>query len=95
MREDATVLLNQIAEGDGLAMERLLPIVYDELRGIAASFLKNERSNHTLQPTALVHEAYIRLVKWETVSWQNRAHFFGVSAQLMRRILVDFARGPS
>ena len=92
MSQDVTLLLNQSADGDGVAMEQLLPIVYDELRGVAAKFLRRERSNHTLQPTALVHEAYIRLVNWETVSWQNRAHFFSVAAQVMRNILVDSAR---
>lgn len=92
MSQDVTLLLNQSADGDEVSMERLFPIVYDELRGIASNFLKKERSNHTLQPTALVHEAYLRLVKWETVSWQNRAHFFSVAAKVMRNILVDSAR---
>lgn len=92
MSQDVTILLNRSAEGDGLALESLFPIVYDELRSIAAKYLRNERRNHTIQATALVHEAYIRLIKWETVSWQNRAHFFSVAAQIMRNILVDYAR---
>lgn len=89
---DVTILLDRINEGDGKAPEELLPLVYGELRKLAHSYLQNERSDHTLQATALVHEAYIRLVDWETVSWQNRAHFFAVAAQIMRRILVDHAR---
>jgi len=92
MSQDVTILLNRSAEGDGVALESLFPIVYDELRSIAAKYLRQERQNHTLQATALVHEAYLRLVKWETVSWQNRAHFFSVAAQIMRNILVDYAR---
>lgn len=89
---DVTILLNRINEGDGKAPEELLPLVYGELRKLAHSYLQRERPNHTLQATALVHEAYIRLVDWEKVSWQNRAHFFAVAAQLMRKILVDHAR---
>ena len=69
-----------------------MPLVYEELRKLARSYLQNERPDHTLQATALVHEAYIRLVDWENVSWQNRAHFFAVAAQIMRQILVDYAR---
>jgi RNA polymerase sigma factor (TIGR02999 family) len=89
---DVTILLSRINEGDGKAPEQLLPLVYGELRKLAHSYLKNERADHTLQATALVHEAYIRLVDWEKVSWQNRAHFFAVAANVMRRILVDHAR---
>ena len=89
---DVTILLDRINEGDGKAPEELLPLVYGELRKLAHSYLQNERSNHTLQATALVHEAYIRLVDWEKVSWQNRAHFFAVAANVMRKILVDHAR---
>lgn len=85
-------MLNRINEGDGKAPEELLPLVYGELRKLAHSYLQNERSDHTLQATALVHEAYIRLVDWENVSWHNRAHFFAVAAQIMRKILVDHAR---
>ncbi len=69
-----------------------MPLVYGELRKLASGYLKNERPDHTLQATALVHEAYLRLVDWESVSWQNRAHFYAVSAQVMRHILVDHAR---
>ncbi len=70
-----------------------MPLVYDELRRLAASYLRRERPDHTLQPTALVNEAYLRLVEERNVSWQSKSHFFGVSAKLMRRILVDHARG--
>ncbi|MGI8567263.1 MAG: sigma-70 family RNA polymerase sigma factor [Pyrinomonadaceae bacterium] len=73
-------------------VDALLPLIYDELRNLAANYLRRERRDHTLQPTALVHEAYLRLVDQRSVNWQNRAHFFGVAAQLMRRILVDHAR---
>ena len=89
---EVTILLNRINDGDGKAPEELLPLVYGELRKLAHSYLQNERSDHTLQATALVHEAYIRLVDWEKVSWQNRAHFFAVAASVMRKILVDHAR---
>jgi RNA polymerase sigma-70 factor (ECF subfamily) len=71
----------------------LFPVVYEELRGLAVLYFKNEQPGHTLQPTALVHEAYLRLVRQERVSWQNRAHFFSVAAQMMRRILIDYAKG--
>lgn len=89
---DVTLLLDRINRGDGKAPEELLPHVYGELRKLAQSYLKLERPDHTLQATALVHEAYIRLVDWENVSWQNRAHFFAVAARVMRKILVDHAR---
>ena len=92
MSTNVTVLLEKINNGDDSAPEKLLPVVYDELRKLAAGYLKNERPGHTLQATALVHEAYIRLVDWERVSWQKRAHFFAVAAQVMRNILVDHAR---
>lgn len=71
----------------------LLPLVYDELRRLAQSYLNRERPNHTLPATALVHEAYIRMIGWENVTWQNRAHFFAVAARIMRRVLIDYARG--
>ena len=74
------------------ALDKLMPIVYDELRRQAARYLRRERAGHTLQTTALIHEAYMRLVDQRHVEWQNRAHFFGVAAQMMRRILVDHAR---
>lgn len=85
-------LLRAWAQGDVQAGDDLLPRVYRELRRRAAGYLRDERRDHTLQPTALVHEAYIRLVGQERVAWQNRAHFFGIAAQMMRRILVDHAR---
>ena len=78
--------------GDESALERLMPLVYDELRRLAHRYMSHERTGHTLQTTALVNEAYLRLANWRDVRWQNRAHFFAVSAQMMRRILVDFAR---
>jgi RNA polymerase sigma factor (TIGR02999 family) len=86
-----TRLLLQWTEGDKQALQDLLPLVYDELRRLARSYLQRERPGHTLQSTALVHEAYMRLVD-QNVSWQSRAHFFGIAAQMMRRILVDHAR---
>jgi RNA polymerase sigma factor (TIGR02999 family) len=78
--------------GDREALDQLLPVVYTELHKQAARYLRKERVGHTLQPTALVHEAYLRLIGQTEVDWQNRAHFFGIAAQLMRRILVDHAR---
>ena len=87
-----TALLGEWSRGNEGALNRLLPIVYAELRRIAARRLRNERSNHTLQPTALVHEVYLRLAGQSHVDWRNRAHFLGVVGQLMRRILVDHAR---
>ena len=77
---------------DGIASEQLFSIVYNELRKLAAGYMRRERAGHTLQATALVHEAYMQLVDQTRVNWQSRAHFFGVAAQLMRRILVDYAR---
>lgn len=76
----------------GNAPARLMPLVYDELRRLARAYLRRERPDHTLQPTALVHEAYLRLVDQSRIKWQNRAHFFGIAAQMMRRILIDHAR---
>ncbi len=87
-----TQLLIQLTDGDRAVLDELLPLIYDELRSLAANYLRRERVGHTLQPTALVHEAYLRLVNQTQVRWQNRAHFFGVAAQMMRRILVDHAR---
>ena len=89
---DVTALLGDWSRGNRTALDQLLPLVYAELRRVAARQLRNERADHTLQPTALVHEVYIRLVDQRHVDWQNRAHFFGVAAQVMRRILVDHAR---
>jgi RNA polymerase sigma factor (TIGR02999 family) len=90
---DVTRLLIEWTGGSQHAMEELLPLVYDELRRLAGSYLRRERSDHTLQSTALVHEAYLRMVDQRSVTWQGRAHFFGIAAQMMRRILVDHARG--
>ena len=91
-QSDVTVLLNAVSAGDETAPEKLLEIVYEDLRRLAGAYMKNERSDHTLQATALVHEAFIRLVDWENVSWQNRAQFFAVAAEVMRKILIDHAR---
>ena len=90
---DVTQLLLKIEHGDRHAVDLLLPMVYRELRRLAGGYLQQERGSHTLQPTALVHEAYLRMVDQSRVQWQNRAHFFGVAAQMMRRVLVDHARG--
>lgn len=89
---EVTVLLQQISHGDSHAVDRLIPLVLHELRTLARLQLRGERSNHTLQPTALVNEAYLRLVSDQARDWQSRAHFIGVSASIMRRILVDHAR---
>ena len=91
-RGDVTELLAEWACGNPDALERLVPLVYRELRAIAARQLHRERSDHTLQPTALVHEAYLKLVDQRPGGWRNRGHFFAVAAQAMRRILVDHAR---
>jgi len=88
----ATALLLASASGDGQAREQMLPLIYDELRRLAASYLRRERPDHTLQPTALVHEAYIRLIDQRQVDWSNRAQFIGLAAVMMRRILVNHAR---
>jgi len=89
---EVTLLLAKWAEGNQQALDELTPLVYKELRLLAASYLRKERQGHTLQPTALVHEAYLRLVDQSVPNWQNRSHFFGVAARLMRQILVDRAR---
>jgi RNA polymerase sigma-70 factor, ECF subfamily len=89
---DITPLLAKLADGDRNAVDELLPLLYAELRRIASGYLRHERVGHTLQPTALVHEAYFRLLGQRDVEWRNRAHFLGVAAQTMRRILVDYAR---
>jgi RNA polymerase sigma factor (TIGR02999 family) len=90
--ENITQLLIDVSRGNQTAIDELLPLVYGELRSLASNYLRRERTDHTLQPTALVHEAYLRLVDQTQVNWQNRAHFFGMAAQMMRRILVDYAR---
>lgn len=91
-RDQATRLLIDWSRGDTEAADRLMPLVYDELRQLARSYLRRERPDHTLQATGLVHEAYLRLVDQTKTGWKNRAHFLGVAAQVMRRILVDHAR---
>src|SRR5437870_12229563 len=90
--QEVTQLLIAWSHGDQAALEKLMPLVYDELRRVAKRYMWRERAGHTLQTTALVNEAYLRLIDASQVQWQNRAHFFAISAQLMRRILVDFAR---
>jgi RNA polymerase sigma factor (TIGR02999 family) len=90
--QNVTPLLIGWSKGDKEALDKLVPLVYDELRRQAARYLRHERVGHTLQTTALIHEAYLRLVDQKNVQWQNRAHFFGIAAKLMRRILVDHAR---
>jgi len=89
---EITRLLNAWRNGDESALENLIPVVYDDLRRIAHHHMRNEKSGHTLQTTALVNEAYLRLVGMDDVRWQDRVHFFAISSRLMRRILVDFAR---
>lgn len=91
--EDITRLLRAWTAGDAQAAEELLPLVYADLRRRAAAYLRRERRNHTLNPTALVHETYLRLIDQHQVTWQSRAHFYGIAASMMRRILVDHARG--
>jgi RNA polymerase sigma factor (TIGR02999 family) len=90
--EGITELLIDWGKGDQAALDRLMPLVYNELRRLASNYLRRERATHTLQPTALVNEAYLKLIDQKNAKWQNRAQFFGISAQLMRRILVDHAR---
>jgi len=90
--QEITKLLQAWSGGDQAALEELVPLVEAELRRLAGHYMANERRGHVLQTTALVNEAYLRLIDWKSVEWQNRAHFFGISARLMRHILVDFAR---
>jgi RNA polymerase sigma-70 factor (ECF subfamily) len=92
---DITRLLVRLKSGDQEAQSQLIPLVYSELRRLAAHYMKGERPDHTLQATALVHEAFLRLVGAEDIDWQSRAHFFAVAAQTMRRILVDYARAKT
>src|SRR5947207_1301243 len=89
---EITQLLAEWSEGSQAALDKLYPLVYQELRRLAHSYLKRERKGHTLQTTALINEAYLRLVDQKHVRWANRSHFFGISAQIMRRILIDHAR---
>lgn len=90
---EVTRLLAELKNGNNDALGKLMPLVYRELRRLAAHYLRAERVGHTLQPTALVHEAYLRLVAQDRTGWQNREQFVGIAAQLMRRVLVDYARG--
>lgn len=89
---EVTQLLSDWSHGNQEALDKLMPLVYDELRRLAHHYMSRERAGHTLQTTALVNEAYLRLIGRQKMHWQNRAHFFAISAQLMRRILVDHAR---
>jgi RNA polymerase sigma factor (TIGR02999 family) len=91
--DSITDLLLKWSSGDPNALEKLMPLVYDELRRLAVRYLRRERQNHTLQPTALVNEAYLRLIDQQKVEWQSRAQFYGLAAKLMRNILIDHARG--
>jgi len=90
---DVTALLAEFTKGNSAARSKLIPVVYDELRRLAGGYMRRERTGHTLQTTALVHEAYLRLLGQHAVDWQNRAHFYGIAANLMRRVLIDHARG--
>src|SRR5262245_22961431 len=90
--QEVTQLLIAWSNGDQVALEKLIPLVYDELRRLARRYMNREPAGHTLRTTALVNEAYLRLIEQKDVKWQNRAHFFAISAQLMRRILVSMAR---
>ncbi|HEY8561719.1 MAG TPA: sigma-70 family RNA polymerase sigma factor [Pyrinomonadaceae bacterium] len=90
-KREFTQLLKHAQNGDRESLDRLLPLIYDELRRVAANQLQRERADHTLQATALVHEAYLRLLEQREVDWQNRAHFFSIAAEMMRRILVNYA----
>ena len=90
--QEITRLLQDWSNGDEQALEKLTPVLYKELHRMAHRYMRHERPGHTLQTTALINEAYLRLIGWKDARWQNRAQFFGVSAQLMRKILVDFAR---
>jgi len=91
-KDEITVILNRMSQGSDTAPGRLLELVYDDLRRLAGAYMQNERPDHTLQATALVHEAYVRLVDWKNVSWESRAQFFSVAAEVMRRVLIDHAR---
>ena len=90
--ENATEILSRLADGDGTAAQRLMPFVYDELRALAQSYFQAERDDHTLEPTALVHEVFLRIIDQTRVSWEGKAHFMATAATAMRRILTDHAR---
>lgn len=92
MDADVTQLLMELTDGDRAAIDRLFPVVYENLRGLARREMRRERADHTLDATALVHEAYMKMVQLERISWQGRAHFYGAAAQAMRRILISYAR---
>ncbi len=89
---NVTLLLNQVSNGNELALDSILPLVYNELRKISSKYLRDEYRHHTLQTTELVHEAYIKLIGSNSLSWESRAHFYGIAARSMRQILVDYAR---
>jgi RNA polymerase sigma factor (TIGR02999 family) len=89
---EITLMLQEWSAGNREALDQLMPLVYEELRRQAARYLRNERSGHTLQTTALIHEAYLKLVDQREVNWQNRAHFYGIAAEMMKRILLDHAK---
>jgi RNA polymerase sigma-70 factor, ECF subfamily len=91
--QDVTLLLHSLNRGDSAAEAKLIPVIYNELRRLAAHYMRQERPDHTLQATALVHEAFLRLTRQKDVNWQGKTHFFGVAAKLMRQILIDHARG--
>jgi RNA polymerase sigma-70 factor, ECF subfamily len=90
---EVTVLLKDLTKGNQEAASKLVPLIYNEMRGLARAYMRRERPDHTLQATALVHEAYLKLVEQRSVDWRSRAHFMGIAAQAMRRILIDHARG--
>ena len=90
--QNITLLLNEISKGNNLAIEQILPLVYDELRKISSKYLSDEYRKHTFRTTELVHEAYIKLIGNQQISWESRAHFYGIAAKTMRQILVDYAR---
>jgi RNA polymerase sigma-70 factor, ECF subfamily len=92
MNPDVTRLLVELTDGNEQALDRLFPLVYDHLRNVAQGELRRERSDHTLNATALVHEAYLKLVQLDRITWEGRAHFYGAAAQAMRRILISYAR---
>ena len=92
MPDNITELLIEFSKGNQSVVDDIFPLIYDELKKLANNYLRNERGSHTLQPTALVHEAYLKLVDYKRINWQNRAHFMGMAATLMRQILIDHAR---
>jgi len=92
MSHDVTQLLIRLSEGNKSVVNEIFPLIYEELKKLAGNYLRRERGNHTLQPTALVHEAYLKLIDQTRINWQNRAHFLGMAATMMRQILIDHAR---